>query len=247
MAARETWIVTGAASGIGRAVARAAHAEGSTVVAVDLDKGGLQVLAGELPGIATVSANVAKPDDADRIIAAAGDQVDVLVNNAAIMDRMLLVDETPDELWERVVAVNLSGPFLLAKRALPKMREQRKGVIVNVASIAGLRGSFAGAAYTASKHGLIGLTKSIAYTYREDGIRSVCVCPGSTAHGSRGAMEEGTTFSELGFARIVGDRGYDPATLGKPEDVAAVILFAASDAARRINGTTLIADDGRVL
>jgi NAD(P)-dependent dehydrogenase (short-subunit alcohol dehydrogenase family) len=239
-----TVVVTGAASGVGRAVARQAHADGAVVVAVDLDADGLAALADELPGLRTVVANVTRPQDADRIVEAAGDRLDVLINNAAIMDQLLLVDETPDELWDRVLAVNLTGPFLLCKRAVARMAGQGGGVIVNVSSAAGLRGNRAGAAYTAAKHGLIGLTKNIAFTHARDGIRCVSVCPGATGHGSRGGLEEGTSFSARGLERIVGDRTFDPASVGRPEDVASVILFAASDGAKRINGTVLAAEDG---
>ncbi|HEY4829688.1 MAG TPA: SDR family NAD(P)-dependent oxidoreductase [Solirubrobacteraceae bacterium] len=238
---RQNWLITGAASGIGRAVARAAHAQGGHVVAVDLDEEGLSALADELAGVTTVAANVSLSEDADRIASSAGD-VDVLVNNAAIMDRMLLVDETPDDFWNRLVSVNLTGPFLLSKRVLPGMAERRRGVIVNVSSIAGLRGTFAGAAYTASKHGLVGLTKNIAHTYRTDGVRCVCVCPGATGFGSKGAIEEGAGFSERGLARV--GVMQDETLVGHPEEVASIILFAASDGGARLNGTTLIADNG---
>jgi NAD(P)-dependent dehydrogenase (short-subunit alcohol dehydrogenase family) len=243
-----TWIVTGAASGMGRAVARMVHAQGDRVVAADLDEAGLTALADELDGVTTVAANVASPADADRIVAAA-DRVDVLVNNAAIMDRMLIVDEIPDDFWERVVSVNLTAPFLLAKRVLPGMVERGSGVIVNVSSIAGIRGAFAGAAYTASKHGLVGLTRSIAHTYREDGIRCVCICPGATGHGAKGAIEEGTEFSEHGVDRVTkgGKLFPDLDRLGTPEDVASVIVFAASDGGARLNGATLVVDDGASL
>jgi NAD(P)-dependent dehydrogenase (short-subunit alcohol dehydrogenase family) len=237
-------VITGAASGVGRAVARQAHADGYTVVAVDLDSDGLGALAQELPGLRVVTANVTSADDADRIIAAAGERLDVLVNNAAIMDQMLLVDETPEVLWDRVLAVNLTGPFLLSKRAVPLMASRGGGVIVNVSSAAGLRGNRAGAAYTTAKHGLIGLTRNIAFTFARDGIRCVAVCPGSTGHGSRGGLEDGTSFSPRGMERIVGDKTFDPNAIGHPEDIASVILFAASDGAKRINGTVLAAEDG---
>jgi NAD(P)-dependent dehydrogenase (short-subunit alcohol dehydrogenase family) len=240
----KTLVVTGAASGIGRAVARQAHADGATVVAADFDGDGLDALAGELSGLRTVRADVTRPEDADRIIEAAGERLDVLVNNAAIMDQMLLVDETPEDLWNRVLAVDLTGPFLLCKRAVPLMAAQGGGVIVNVSSAAGLRGTRAGAAYTTAKHGLVGLTKNIAYTFARDGVRCVCVCPGATGHGARGAIEAGTAFSERGLERIVGERGIGAIVAGHPEDVASVILFAASDGAKRINGTVLAADDG---
>jgi NAD(P)-dependent dehydrogenase (short-subunit alcohol dehydrogenase family) len=243
----QTWIVTGAASGMGRAVARAVHSGGGTVVAADRDETGLAALASELDGCRVVTANVADAADADRIVAAAEGSVDVLVNNAALMDRMLLVDETPEDFWERVVSVNLTAPFLLSKRVLPGMVERGRGVIINIASIAGIRGSFAGAAYTATKHGLVGLTKSIAHTYRADGIRCMCVCPGATAHGSKGAIEEGATFSERGWLRVAGGEMPDASLIGRPEDIASLVLFAASDAAVRLNGTALIADDGATL
>ncbi len=241
----ETWVITGAASGIGRCVARSVHKNGARVVAVDLDGAGLEELARELQGIKTVTANVSLPEDADRILEEAGGAVSVLVNNAAIMDGMMLVDETPDDFWQRVVAVNLTGPFLMAKRVLPGMIERRGGVIVNLGSIAALRGAFAGAAYTTTKHGIIGLTRSIAYTYREDGIRCVCVNPGATSFGAKGAVEASVGFSERGFMRVTG--GEIPTLIGRPEDIASVIVFAAGEGGIRFNGAVLTADDGLVL
>jgi NAD(P)-dependent dehydrogenase (short-subunit alcohol dehydrogenase family) len=241
----ETWLITGAASGIGRTVARGASANGARIVAVDIDEAGLSALSDELDGMTTVVANVALPADVERALDAAENHVDVLVNNAAIMDRMLLVDELPDDLWERLLSVDLTAPFLLAKRALPGMIERRRGVIVNVSSIAGMRGNFAGAAYTTAKHGLIGLTKSIAHTYRADGVRCVCVCPGATAFGSKGAVEEGSVFSDRGLERV--GVVMDQTLIGHPEDIASVILFAASRAGRRLNGAVLVADDGASL
>jgi hypothetical protein len=109
--------------------------------------------------------------------------LDVLVNNAGIMDRFLPAAETPDELWERVLKVNLTGPFLATKRAIGPMLEGGSGVIVNIASVSGLRGGAAGAAYTASKHGLIGLTKNTAANFATEGIRCVAICPGGVDTG----------------------------------------------------------------
>ena len=244
----KTLLVTGAASGMGRSIARLAHAEGMAVVAVDRNEEGLSALAAELPGLTCVTADVSIPDDVDRAVAAAGDRVDILVNNAGLMDRFLLVDELPEEEWHRVLDVNLTGPFLFCNRVVPGMVAQSGGVIVNISSVAGLRGGWAGVAYTSSKHGLVGLTKNIAHTFGRDGVRAVCVCPGGTAHGAAGAMEPGAIPSPRGRPRVVGDDYVsDPRLIGTPEGVASVVMFLASAGASRMNGSVVVVDDGATL
>ncbi|MEK7681279.1 MAG: SDR family NAD(P)-dependent oxidoreductase, partial [Chloroflexota bacterium] len=114
-------LVTGAASGIGRAIALQAGKDGAIVIAADLSESGLDALKRELPQAVCVRADVTKVSDVDRMIAAAEGRLDVLCNNAGLMDRHMLVDELPEQEWERVLAVNLTGPFLLCKRAVPLM------------------------------------------------------------------------------------------------------------------------------
>jgi len=233
-----TAIITGAGSGIGLATARMFSAEGATVVAVDISSDRLEALRGELAGIVTVAADISLPESADRIVAAAGARIDVLFNNAGIMDRLALADEAPEELWDRVMAVNLTAPYLLCKRALPGMVDRGGGVIINTASIAGLRGGRAGAAYTASKFGVVGLTYNIAATYSGQGIRCNAICPGGV---QTHISESDPGRSERGLAAVMRDRRPPPAP---PEQIAEVALFLASDESVRVNGVALPVDAG---
>ncbi|MFI6542187.1 SDR family NAD(P)-dependent oxidoreductase [Streptomyces prunicolor] len=239
-------IVTGAGSGIGRAAALAFAAEGAKVVVADLNADGAEAVVKEIEqagGTAVaVTGDLSEQAVVDEVAATAVERfggVDVLVNNAGIMDRMSAVADVADAEWDRVIRVNLTAPFLLTRAVLPHMLTAGRGAIVNTASEAGLRGSAAGAAYTASKHGVVGLTRSLAVMYRKQGIRANAIAPGATA----------TNIS------VEADRAsHGPATLGphfvnvgrlaQPEEQAAAIVFLASDAASNINGVILPVDDG---
>lgn len=153
-------IVTGAGSGIGRAAAPAFAGEGARVVVADLNAEGAQAVAKEIEqaggAAVAVVGDLSEQAVVDQVVETAVERfggVDVLVNNAGIMDRMSAVADVTDAEWERVIRVNLTAPFLLTRAALPHMLEAGRGAIVNTASEAGLRGGAAGAAYTASKHG----------------------------------------------------------------------------------------------
>src|SRR3569833_70628 len=197
-------LVTGAASGIGRAVAVRLAGQGATVVAVDVDREELATTAklAEDAGreITTVAADVTDEADIAHIVAALEDErVDLLANVAGIMDHFLPVTEVDDATWDRVLAVNLTGPMRLCRAIIPFMRADRHGVVVNVSSIGGLTGSVAGSAYVASKHGLIGLTRSLAALYAEDGVRAVAICPGGveTNIGRSAAPQSPWAFERL--------------------------------------------------
>ena len=234
-------IVTGAGSGMGLEMSRRFAEEGASVVAADVSEEGLRRVE-EAEGVSVVRADVSSAEDVDGMIGAAIERhgtLDVLVNNAGIMDRFLPAAETPEELWERVLRINLTGPFLATKRAIPPMLEGGGGVIVNIASVGGLRGGAAGAAYTASKHGLIGLTKNTAANYAADGIRCVAICPGGVDTG----ISPGGEPSERGYAtlnRILPAMG----RLASPTEIADVALFCASEEASLLNGAVIVADGG---
>jgi NAD(P)-dependent dehydrogenase (short-subunit alcohol dehydrogenase family) len=181
-------LVTGAASGIGRALVQRFVAEGAAVVAVDIVETTLRALVAELEQqgakVTACVANVASDTDVASMLAtttSAYGRLDILCNNAGIMDLMMSAADLPLDLWERVLSVNLYGPFLACRRAIPLFLEQGGGSIVNTASEAGIRGGAAGTAYTVSKHGVVGLTRSIAFHYGERGIRCNAVCPGGVA------------------------------------------------------------------
>jgi NAD(P)-dependent dehydrogenase (short-subunit alcohol dehydrogenase family) len=241
-------LVTGAGSGIGRAIAGAFAAQGDAVVAVDID--GDAAAATMEPIVAqggsglVVPADIASPTDVDRTIAATLDaygRIDVLCNNAGIMDSSA-VDETSLEWWDRVLAVNLTGPFLLCRGALAPMLAQASGVIINVSSLAGLVGGRAGAAYTASKHALVGLTRNIAWTYLEKGIRANAICPGAISTNTM-ATDTGSSHTGLGYERFSRAVATNP-RVGEPSDVAGLATFLASDAAGFITGEAIAVDGG---
>jgi NAD(P)-dependent dehydrogenase (short-subunit alcohol dehydrogenase family) len=241
-------LVTGAASGIGRALVRRFVAEGAAVVSVDITEGALQQVVAGLQaqgGKATACvANVSSDADVEEMLAIAMStygRLDILCNNAGVMDLMTPVADVPLALWERVMAINLTGPFLACRRAIPLMLEQGGGKIINTASEAGLRGGAAGTPYTVSKHGVVGLTKNIAFHYGDQGIRCNAVCPGGveTAIGVGNGMPH-----EAGLAKVMAQLQGTISRAAKPEQIAAVIAFLASDDASNVNGAILPADNG---
>ncbi|MEV7422075.1 SDR family NAD(P)-dependent oxidoreductase [Streptomyces sp. NPDC091212] len=241
-----TAVVTGAGSGIGRAAALMFAREGARVLVADLNQEGAEETVRTIESAGgTARAVIGDLSDqrvVDRVVATAVEELgglDVLVNNAGVMDRMSALDETDDAEWELVIRVNLTAPFLLTRAAVPHMLAAGSGAIVFTASEAGLRGSAAGAAYTASKHGIVGLTKSLAVMYRSQGIRTNAIAPGATAtaiqvDARKDARGPATLAPYLGLAGKV----------AAAEEQAAAIVFLASDAASNINGTILPVDNG---
>ncbi|MFF5927729.1 SDR family NAD(P)-dependent oxidoreductase [Streptomyces hydrogenans] len=239
-------IVTGAGSGIGRAAALAFAAEGARVVVADLNAEGAAAVVeeiGEGGGTAVaVTGDLSEQAVVDTVTATAVERfggVDVLVNNAGIMDGMQALADVTDAEWERVIRVNLTAPFLLTRAVLPHMLAAGRGAIVSTASEAGLRGSAAGAAYTASKHGIVGLTRSLAVMYRGKGIRANAIAPGGTRTNIAVTAEQGTHGPTT-----LGPHFVNVGRLAEPEEQAAAILFLASDAASNVNGVVLPVDDG---
>ncbi|MDX3684882.1 SDR family oxidoreductase [Streptomyces sp. AK04-4c] len=239
-------IVTGAGSGIGRATALLFAEEGARIVIADVDDAAARAVAEEVQragGTAvTVIGDLREQTVVDRVAATAVEEfggIDVLVNNAGIMDSMSAAADTGDEEWDRVIGINLTAPFRLTRAALPHMLAAGKGAVVFTASEASLRGSAAGAAYTASKHGIAGLTKSLAVMYRDKGIRSNAIAPGGTLTNIRVDADRGA-HGPAALAPYMGNVG-SPA---RAEEQAAAIAFLASDAASNINGAVLPVDNG---
>jgi len=242
--AGQTAIVTGAASGIGHAVASRIAREGGRVIAADISADGLAKLVaefGDLPtgaAIIPVTGDISNQDDVAKIVAACDGKVDVLINNAAIMDDMSAVHEVSDAVWDRVMRINVDGTMKLTRAVVPLMLAAHSGRIVNVASEAGLRGSAAGAAYTASKHAIIGLTKSMAVMYAGTGLRVNAVAPGGVATGIQ--VPAGPDF---GPKRIMTFMGNMPGVATAPE-LAATITFLASSDSPNVNGAIVASDGG---
>ena len=233
--------MTGAASGIGRATASRVAREGGHVVAVDISADRLADLASSLPdgSVVTVVGDITRQADIDSIVAAAGDRIDGLANIAGVNDDFSPAHETSDAVWDRTIGINLTGGFKLTRAVLPAMLQAGQGSIVNVASEAGLRGNASGTAYTVSKHGVVGLTRSTAFMYGPQGVRVNAVAPGGVATG----IPMPATPSEAGMARLTPFQQQIP-TIATAEQLAASITFLLSDDGVNINGAVLPSDGG---
>lgn len=240
-------IVTGAASGIGKAIATLYAKEGAKVVVSDINLDAAQVVVAEIesaggPAIAVMT-NVAKQEDVDNLIETtikSFGTVDIVVNNAGIMDNFIPVAEVTDEVWDKVIAVNTTGPMRLIRKAMPIFLEKKKGVIINIASIGGLQGSRAGAAYTASKFAVVGLTKNIGFQYAKEGIRCNAIAPGGVNTNIGKTIDNPSKF---GMERATSGAVNNP-RMGEPVEIAQVALFLASDDSSFVNGTVITADSG---
>jgi len=256
--ADRTAVVTGAGSGLGRAIAIALAARGARVATVDLDAASAQETAKMIGaaggGAAAFRADTSVAADIDRAVAGAVSEfgpLEIMVNNAGILDGYFSVDEMSETVWRRVIDIDLTGVFLGCKRALQEMLPRGRGRIVNMASVAGLNGTGGGAAYIAAKHGVVGLTRQMAVAYSARGITVNAVCPGAIPTGlrrnSQGILGPGVPdMSGRGVA--VSDeqvRALVPAgRRGTAEDVASAVCYLASDEAGYVTGHTMVVDGG---
>ncbi len=226
-------IVTGAASGIGKATAELFRCEGATVVAADR-MGGTGITPLDAGSEAEVEALV------ERTVADFGG-IDIVFANAGISGGMAGMFEQSAADWQEILQVNLIGPFLMIKHAAPHMKERGGGSIICTASVAGLRAGAGGAAYSASKAGVISLVKVAATQLAGSNVRVNAICPG--------LVETGMTAPLYEWARSSGKEGrigrLNPMRRGgEPEEIASVALFLASDAASYVNGQAIAVDGG---
>lgn len=238
-----TALVTGAASGIGTAIARRLAADGAHVIAVDRDEAGLTALSGELPGIDTIACDLSDLDAVDALPAA----VDVLVNNAGLQ-HVSPVHEFDPERFSLILRVMLEAPFRLARRTLPHMYAGGWGRVVNVSSVHGVRASPYKSAYVSAKHGLEGLSKVIALEGAAHGVTSNCLNPAyvrtplvekqitdqAAAHG----IDESAVLEQIMLTPVAVKRLVEPAEVA---ELAAVLYGPASGS---ISGTSLLMDGG---
>ena len=241
-------LVTGAASGIGRATSLVMAREGARVVVSDINAEGAEATLSaikDLGGQGTfIHADVSKAEDVQALVAGVVEtygRLDCAYNNAGIEGFMEgRLHEYPEDIWDRLIDINLKGVWLCLKYEIPRMLEQGGGAIVNTASAAGLVGSRRLSAYVASKHAVVGLTKAAALEYARDGIRVNAVCPGiidtpmiQRLIAGREADDEGPISSLQPVGR-----------LGAPEEIAESVAWLCSDAASLVTGAAMAVDGG---
>jgi NAD(P)-dependent dehydrogenase (short-subunit alcohol dehydrogenase family) len=251
-------VVTGAGSGLGRAIAQALAEAGAVIGAVDLDGASAEetvALIAKAGGKAKAfQADTSKAADVDRAVGGAVKALgplEIMVNNAGVLDGYFNADEMDEAVWRRVIDIDLTGVFFGCKRALAEMLPRERGRIVNMASVAGLNGTGGGAAYVAAKHGVVGLTRQMAVTYSSRGITINAVCPGPIPtslrqHSQRILGPDIPDMSGRGIA--VNDdqvRAVVPAgRRGTVEEIASAVRYLASDEAGYITGHSLVVDGG---
>jgi NAD(P)-dependent dehydrogenase (short-subunit alcohol dehydrogenase family) len=249
-------LVTGGGSGLGRAIASALAAGGAPVAIVDLQPaGGAETVAliRDKGGRASfVEADVSQWADVDRAVGASVGELGplgILVNAAGILDGYQPIEDMAPALFERLIAINLTGTFFGVKRALAEMLPRGSGRVINIASVAGLIGGGGGPAYVASKHGVVGLTRQVAVNCAGRGVTVNAICPGPIQTGLR----PNSTRILGAAAPPMRGVGGDPAAVkavvpagrwGTVEEVAAAACYLASDAAAYVTGHTLVIDGG---
>jgi NAD(P)-dependent dehydrogenase (short-subunit alcohol dehydrogenase family) len=247
LAARSA-LITGAASGIGRATALLFARAGAAVSVVDVDQAGVRAVAQAIRAdrgrSISVACDVSQAADCrravDHTVAELGG-LDILFNNAGIIRRANVLATTEQE-WDRVMEVNVKSVFLMSKYAIPVMERAGGGVIINTASGWGLVGGADAVAYCASKAAVVNMTRAMAIDHGPQNIRVNCVCPGDTDTGMLREEARQLGVSDTLFLAQAGDRPLR--RVGRPEDVAQAVLYLASDASDFVSGAALVVDGG---
>jgi NAD(P)-dependent dehydrogenase (short-subunit alcohol dehydrogenase family) len=246
-------IVTGASGGIGRATALRLAGEGARVLLADLASTPLEEAAAEVSDagteVETLAVDVTEPEQMEAMVARAEEAfggLDLLVNNAGIEGVMTGIEDYPLEVFDQVFAVNVRGVFLGMRFAAPALRRRGGGAIVNVASVAGLTGDPNLSVYCASKHAVIGLTRSGAISWASEGVRVNAVCPSPVETRMMRSIEQGMGGEGEGaeaIHKMISER-IPVGRYAEPAEIASLIAFVGSDEARFINGSIYTIDGG---
>ena len=235
-------IVTGASGGIGNAIVEKLYEQGGNVLATGTREEKLQELKDKFKNIKTLKFDISNHDKIEEFINNATDELggslDCIVNNAGITKDNLTIRMSMDE-WSKVIDINLTSTFLMSKFAIKKMLKNKAGKIINITSVVGHTGNVGQANYTASKAGIVAMSKSLAIEYAKKNINVNCISPGFISTAMTDEIDE--KFKESIISKIPANR------LGKPEDIANAVLFLASSGSDYINGETLHVNGGMYL
>lgn len=238
-------VVTGSGKGIGRAIAERFAKAGASLVCCDIDEASARVAAEHIVSSGGTAIGV-RTDVSDKasvkaLVESTLDRfgrVDIVCNNAGVLDDHKPLGDVTDELWEKIIGTNLTGTFLVSRAFLAAMLEQGSGTFVNVASIAGIVAQAGGLAYTVSKHGVIGLTRQISADYGKSGIRANAICPGAIETDlAREFLKDAPEVRAIVESVPAG-------RLGRPEEIADFAVYLASDASSFVHGAALVIDGG---
>lgn len=240
-------IVTGAGSGMGEAIAKLYAEQSMKVVVADLNEDAVNRVVDDIktiiPCVLGVVTDVTKQEHLQNLVDKTLEKfgtIDVLINNAGILDNFMTVGDLDVNIWDRVMNVNVKAPAMLSQLVINYwLKEKKPGVIINTASVGGMFGARGGVSYVSSKHAVIGLTKNIAAVYREDGIRAVAVAPGGVSTNIGNTLKNPNQKGMQALAQYVAQ-----GPTGEPRDIANVIVFLASDEAKFVNGTVVTVDGG---
>ncbi|WP_418791589.1 SDR family oxidoreductase [Phosphitispora sp. TUW77] len=240
-------VITGGASGIGKAIAKLYAEEGAKIVVSDIDIDGAKAVVSEIESIGgsslAIKTDVTKEEDIQKLIDTAVNTygtVDILVNNAGVLDNFTSPVNMTDELWEKVFAINITGPMRTIRKCIPIFLEKGNGNIVNISSVGGLNGMRGGAAYVTTKHAVVGLTKHVGFLYANSGIRCNAIAPGAVATNISKTTTNPDSFALQRFNTLMTSH----VRSGDPEEIAKIALFLSSNDSSFVNGTVILADAG---
>tara|TARA_Y100001935_G_scaffold143409_1_gene118481 strand:- start:11 stop:748 length:738 start_codon:yes stop_codon:yes gene_type:complete len=232
-------IVTGATGGIGNSIVEKLSNNGANIIATGTKIEKLEYLKSEFQNIKIIQFDISKTDKIEEFVENAADElggnIDCLINNAGITRDNLAIRMNLDE-WNKVIDINLTSTFVLCKSAIKKMLKNKSGKIINITSVVGHTGNLGQANYTASKAGIIAMSKSLAIEYAKKNININCISPGFIKTAMTDKIDE--KFKEIIISKI------PSAKLGEPEDIANAVLFLASNQSKYINGETLHVNGG---